>query len=558
MAIKTYGKIIYDKATNCFLITEAQPHVSIKLKHIFPRIPKTSKPPYSIKCNDQNSADLSWFMDRYPLEISPADKKRITRGHKDYVALVNEIEAIRNPNYVPNDNLALKENAERRPYQLSGSEIMYKLKRILNADDLGLGKTLTSIMVALKPGTLPAIAVVETHMPSQWKIDAIEKYTHLKVHIIKGTKPYSLPAADIYIIKYSCLSGWTNVFQTSPFKYAIFDECQALRKPDSQRYSAAKILSESVEYCTGLTATPVYNYGNEVYWVLDCIKPGCLGSYGDFAREWLYGDKEVVDSHALGSYLRESNLVLRRTRKEVGKELPPVNKIVHTVGYDSEEVKRAEDLARQLANKVLYSTSFMERGQAARELDLLARQTTGISKAREVAAYVRILLENGEKVVLAGWHREVYNIWLKELAEFKPVMYTGTETSTQKDAAKRKFIDGETDLFIISLRSGAGLDGLQFVCSTVVIGELDWSPKIHEQLIGRIDRPGQPDPVTAIYLVSEDGSDPLLIELLGLKSSQAHGIVDPGLIPESQHTDMSRMKALAEHYLKNKHGQLSF
>lgn len=134
-------------------------------------------------------------------------------------------------------------------------------------------------------------------------------------------------------------------------------------------------------------------------------------------------------------------------------------------------------------------------------------------------------------------------------------MYTGTETAAQKEKAKQDFIDGKTNLFIISLRSGVGLDGLQFRCKMVVIGELDWSPKVHEQLIGRVDRdrgdePGQQ--VTAIYLTSNCGSDPLIIDLLGLKSSQSHGILNPLMAAAPQHSDESRIKLLAQQYLDKK------
>src|SRR5579884_3848269 len=43
----------------------------------------------------------------------------------------------------------------------------------------------------------------------------------------------------------------------------------------------------------------------------------------------------------------------------------------------------------------------------------------------------------------------------------------------------------------MSLRSGAGLDGLQEDCTVGVFGELDWSPEQHRQCIGRLDRDGQ-------------------------------------------------------------------
>lgn len=154
--------------------------------------------------------------------------------------------------------------------------------------------------------------------------------------------------------------------------------------------------------------------------------------------------------------------------------------------------------------------------------------------------------------MLMGWHRDVYQIWLKELARFKPVMYTGSESEAQKNEAKRKFVEGESNIFIMSLRSGAGLDGLQYRCSTVLFGELDWSPKVHEQIIGRLDREGQQEQITAIYLNTNEGSDPPMVELLGLKQSQATGIIDPGKQLEARHSDKTRIQALAERYLDSR------
>jgi hypothetical protein len=414
--------------------------------------------------------------------------------------------------------------------------------------------TLIGIISCLEKVTRPCVVTVQTHLPKQWK-DAIEQFTDLKVHIVKGTKPYDLPPADIYITKYSCLAGWTNVFETGIFKSAIFDEVQELRHSGTGKYNGARALSNNVEYCLGLSATPIFNYGDEIFNVLNLIKQGCLGYHDDFMREWTEWGKIVKNPQALGTYLRENILMLRRTRKEVGMELPPINTIVHTVEYDSEEVQKAEHIAKQLAIKAT-SGSFMERGQAARELDVFVRHNTGVAKAHGVANYVKILLENKVPIILAGWHRQVYDIWLDELKEYNPVMYTGTESPAQKEKAKQAFINGETDLFIISLRSGVGLDGLQERCDTVVIGEIDYSPAVHNQLIGRANRDkkdGNQNNVTAIFLVSDCGSDPLIIDMLGIKTSQSHGIINPldNSVSE-KYSDESRLKLLAQKYLDKK------
>lgn len=70
---------------------------------------------------------------------------------------------------------------------------------------------------------------------------------------------------------------------------------------------------------------------------------------------------------------------------------------------------------------------------------------------------------------------------------------------------------------------GNGIDGLQHACRTVVFGELEWPPGVIDQNIGRVQRDGQTDPVTAYILVSESGSDPVMTEVLGVKREQLEG-----------------------------------
>jgi len=551
---KYYGKIEFDNNHNQWLITEARPHVCIKIKSIFGHIPKSSVVPFKLRNKPEMCETILWFMMRYPLEISVKDFDIMCDGKQAHLDTINRLEEVFMPSYKPR-MIALNDGFAPRDYQLRSADLHYLNKRFLLGDDLGLGKTLSAILTFFNVNVLPAVVVVQTHLTIQWEYE-IKKFTNLRIHVIKKTKPYSLPVADVYIIKYSCLFGWVDLFGNGLFKSCVFDEVQELRRSESQKYEAGKALSNSVEYCIGMSATPIYNYGDEIYNVLDLIKPNCLGDRYDFLREWatLRGMNHIIlNPSALGTYLRDNYLFLRRTRQEVGRELPLVNKIIQNVGYDESEAKKNEQLAETLAIR-LFQGSFVERGSAARELDIMMRQNTGVSKAREVAEYVKILLENNEPIVLAGWHREVYSIWQESLKEHSPVFYTGTESPKQKNDAVQSFLNGETNLFIISLRSGIGLDGLQKRCNTIVIGELDWSPKVHDQLIGRIDRDGRDtnEQVTAIYCVCEYGSDPVIMDILGLKASQSHNIVDPLSAPTNHLSDDSRIQTMAKKFLEKR------
>lgn len=553
MAVKTFGKIYFKEEKNKWVLDKLEPHVSMRLKQVFTFINKTKTFPFYVDNTPLLCADLSWFLLRYPLEISETDAALLHQNENKHKQTLNDMEAIFMPDYHPHQ-IVIKEPYEARPYQLKAAELHKIQKRFLLGDDIGLGKTLTSILTLLQKETLPAAVVVQAHLPKQWKEEQIEKFTNLKVHIITKSSNYNLPPADVYIFKYTSLSGWVETFKSGYFKSAIFDEIQEVRRAQSSKHQSCRVLSQNVEYVMGLSATPIYNYGDEMYHVMNIIDDKVLGTFDEFQREWCTykgGKTVVMDPAALGSYLREQHVFLRRTRKEVGRELPPLNKVVHTIEHDAHEAAKSYDIARDLAIKVTTSSSFVERGVAARDLDIYMRLVTGVSKAKFVAAYCRIFLENNIPILVAGWHRQVYEIWQKELAEFNPVLYTGTESIAQKHESKRKFIEGETNCMFISLRSGIGLDGLQHRCRDVIYGELDWSPMVHEQLAGRLRRDGNEEQVTAYYPVSEFGSDPVMIGMLGLKSSQSEGIINPfETSAVVQLSDESRIQLLAQDILK--------
>lgn len=552
--LRTFGAI--ERTKSGWKITEVEPHVAIRLKAIFPRIPKTGRPPFHIEGGHQVDADLEWFMSRYPLRMKEGERE-IMRERKTLFELQqNELTQILAPNWKPSAIIGFKDGQRPYDYQAQAAELVRQTGRLLLMDGLGLGKTISALATVVHPECLPAAIVVQAHLPSQW-VERIEEFTSLRAHVIKKATPYPLPPADIYIFKFSSLGGWVDYFSRSPFRCVVFDEMQELRHgTETSKGRAAMALAKGASVKLGLTATPIYNYGSEIWNIIRFLDEHALGGWWDFVREWCKpgpGGKWVVkDPKALGTYLREQSLTLRRTDEDVGNELKPLNVIQHEVPLCEGDAELNDALARQLAQRVV-AGSFVEKGQAAREFDMMMRQWTGVAKARAVAAYARILLDAKQPVILVGWHREVYGIWLKELERYRPLLYTGSESPAQKDKTKRLFIDGQSDCMILSLRSGAGLDGLQRRCHTMIFGELDWSPQVHAQCCGRLRRPGQERQVDAIYLVANGGSDPAVLSVLGLKGSQSKGIIDPlSTGGEEQCSDASRIRQLAELYLRGR------
>lgn len=561
---RTFGNISYRKKyletdedgfvqdnVRGFMLTDVEPQVAIRMKNLFAQLAKYSMNEFFFPDRGEIAHDLLWFCDRYPMRGDHATMTRLKNSSKSYVRSMREMTEMLSTGYVPRET-AIKFPFLSRQYQIAAAEIFMRSRgAMILADVMGLGKSLTAVLPCLMfpKKTLPVLIVCQTHLPRQWRDDVIGKFTDFSTHIIRvGGGHYKLPDVDVLICPYSRLAKWAPLLHKK-VKYVIFDECQELRTGASDKYFAARNLCEAVPYKQGLSGSPIMNYAIEMFNILNCLQKNCVGTWGDWIREW--GEKTVKDPAALGAYLREQFLVLRRTDTEVGRQLPPLNTIITTVEYDDDAVDAAGRITAQLALSYMTSSNFMEKGQLGREFDSRSRQETGIGKAAGVAGLVRILLESGKPVVLAGWHRKVYEIWNELLSEFKPVMFTGSETPAQKEKARVDFISGKTNLMIISLRSGAGIDGLQHRCKDVVIGELDWSPKFHEQLFGRCRRDGMDDEhVNGYFPLVDEGSDPVIVDVLGLKSEQTHGIMDPGLAPVAQTTDESRIKKLAEAYLK--------
>lgn len=551
---RTYGRLEFSRSDDCWVLSGISPNVAIRLKQLFPRLSKTATAPFYFPNDPQHAADLSWFSQRYPMDMAELDAAALDEGARQFESQQDELEHILTPDYFPPTYSGLQQGEALRDYQARAIEVLRVRGSLLLADEVGLGKTFSCAGACLLEGALPAVVVVEPHVQDQWH-QCIESFTTLKCHSIRTTKPYALPSADVYIFRYSNVAGWVDVLASMTIGLAAWDEIQSLRKgQDSAKGIASIQVARRARFRLGLTATPIYNYGTEIWHVMQFLDDEVLGPYSDFLREWTSNGHHIGDPEALGSYLREQHVLLRRRRSDVGRELPPVNRIVDQVSYDANVVRSADDLARQLAIKATEG-SFIERGQAARELDALMRHRTGIAKAPMVADYIRILLEAGEPVLLVGWHRDVYDIWLDRLRDFNPAMYTGSEPAAKKRESERRFLEGETDLLIMSLRSGAGLDSLQERSQTVVFGELDWSPGIHHQVIGRLDRDrrdGGVNNVMAIFLVTDEGSDPPMMEVLGLKASEASGINDPGLGVQPVSRDSSHLKKLVNQYLRGR------
>lgn len=551
-------------------VIECEPQVRARLRRVFPKVSSRASEKIWLSATPENSRELDWFLQRYPMNMENQtlfQLRMLATKHKEQERAIADL---------LQGERALPECAMAKPprdYQREALVQLQILGGLLLADELGLGKTVSAMCPMTIPQNLPAVVVYPASLPNHWPEKLAEFMPGLRVHHVKKTSPYPLikqpgqrtadlwdTIPDVILVSYHKLRGWAEVLGEIA-RYVVFEECQQLRNPDSDIYRACQHLSEKVTEKSGLklglTGTPIYNYGCEFFHVIQVLLPDSLGSYEEFVREWCdvgSSDRKtrLREPAEFGEYLRRSGIMLRRTRAEVGRELPPLTKIPYEIEMNKAVLHNMTSDAVMLAKTILAANERYrgERMQASGEFDRLMRQATGIAKAPFVCEFVRLLIESGQKVVLFGWHREVYNIWLEQLAEFNPVMYTGSESPKQKKASMDAFTNGDSKVIIVSLRAGAGIDGLQYASSTAVFGELDWAYGVMWQCIGRLFRDGQINPVMAYFLLADDGSDPIISEIVGIKRDQLEGVTNQDIVlTERVDVAESQLKEMAKRYL---------
>lgn len=564
MSQQTYGSV--QRVANRWWRVTCEPQVRSRLKRVFPRVQQQPADHIDLVASPENSRELLWFLQRYPMTMDADTSAMLEQSAAEHVQMERSLaQLVAGRMDIPPFELA---KPARKYQRFAGAQLGIR-GGLLVADDLGLGKTVTAMCPMTIPANLPAVVVYPASLPNHWPEKLAEFAPGLRVHHIRKGQPYPLTKQprqrtkdlwdtlpDVILVSYHKLRGWAETLGEI-VQYAVFEECQQLRNPDSAIYTACVYLAARARLRMGLTATPIYNYGAEFYHVVNPLLPDSLGGYDEFLREWCIGSPgekpKLKDSEQFGAYLRREGIMLRRTRREVGRELPALSKISHEIESDESVLSKITGDAMALARTILSANEAFkgQKMQAAGEFDQLVRQATGVAKAPYVAEFVRLLLESGQQVLLFGWHREVYKIWQEKLADFNPTMYTGTELGPKKKASIDAFISGESRVMIVSLRAGAGFDGAQHVCATAVFGEIDWSPGVHEQCIGRVHRDGQTEPVQAYFLISDQGSDPIVSDVLGVKREQIEGVRNPGdNLIERRDVGENQLRLLAKQFLQ--------
>jgi len=517
---KYYGTLENDKDN---WIIRAEPQVMELVRRVFHATDEDSSGEALIPINKRTNGDLNWFMIRYPLRIK--DRKaweQALQETREYIARRDVINIKKESMIIDSEF-----KGELLDFQKQGVPFIFHNERCLLADEMGLGKTVEALAMINQLKKFPVLVVAPSHLLTQWESET-KKFLgeSMKTHIIKGLTPYSLPDSNIYFIHYLLMREWYEELISMDFDVVILDEVQELRHPYTKKYNSFRELIDRIspKHVIGLSGTPIYNYGTEMYNVLDIIDKNCLGNKRYFVKEWCSRDSSymIEKPEVFGKYLNEQGLLLRRRKEDVLKELPAKRRSINKVSKDNKLFLELATPSLKLAREIPFTSDKMI-GALLLNVTMGLRKASGVAKAQDVCEFVKLLLDSKEPCILFAHHHLVIDLYKKYLQKYNPLFVTGRESKEEKSKNVEAFMNGETDLLIINLRTTAGLNLQRARC--VVFGELDWSPAIHQQAEDRVHRIGQKDGVMCYYMVSDSASDEEISNCLNLKQWQFRGIM---------------------------------
>ncbi|HWP60433.1 MAG TPA: DEAD/DEAH box helicase [Candidatus Acidoferrales bacterium] len=447
-------------------------------------------------------------------------------------------------------------SGELRGYQREGLGWLEFLRRFgfggCLADDMGLGKTVQVLALlearryqraeafGAKAGRArPSLVVVPRSLVFHWKNEAAKFAPKLKVLDHTGTgrlRPSDhFENYDVVITTYGTLRRDAVQFKDVSFDYCILDEAQAIKNPRTLSAKAARLLR--ADHRLALSGTPVENHLGELWSLFEFLNPGMLGSAALFGRagRGADGDGRNLLARALRPF------ILRRTKEQVARELPP--KTEQTIYFDLEaEERRLYDELRDYYRARLLK--HIDREGMARvkfqalEALLRLRQAAchpGLldkSKALEPSAKIETLLAQLDQVLDEGHKALVFSQFTSLLAIVRdrldrariPYAYLDGRTRDRRERVEQFQNSPNLKLFLISLKAG-GLGLNLHAAEYVYLLDPWWNPAVEAQAIDRAHRIGQTRHVFAYRLIARDTVEEKVLELQKTKRDLADAII---------------------------------
>lgn len=482
------------------------------------------------------------------------------------------------------------------PFQYVGVDAFVQHQRWLNFDDMGTGKTISSLVASQVVSVLrdprsksptfsdedlktvqmlPTLVIVPAVVKFNWRDEANKwKIPYTKITVLKGRDSFRWPElGELVITNYDILPACT-VGKTkngteiliapdgcNSRTILIADEAHALKSPKALRTKRFRALRTAVVkedgYIWLMTGTPILNKAPELWSIAaaaDLTKEG-FGDWTNFCR--LFRGHQGRYGYVWGNPRPESALAmqkisLRRQLRDVMPELPPVTFKDVLVDVGKVTLKQCDEALKSLMGNVKASDENYDailrqalekvvqtKGMGAGfEKIAEARSALTIAKIPALLEFVEEYEEQEKPLIVFSAHRAP----IEALATREGwAAIHGNVSHEQRTATVADFQAGKLKGVAITIKAGGVGITLTNGCHVLFV-DLDWTPEINAQAVARAMRIGQTRAVQVISMVADHKIDKNQQKLLLNKQS----IVDASTNASSRMELTDETKALED------------
>ena len=439
--------------------------------------------------------------------------------------------------------------ADLREYQLEGFKWLSRMSYLgmgsCLADDMGLGKTVEALSIIQSRSNLgPAFVLAPTSVCNNWynecqrfapTLNAILFAQSERKEVVKNLKPN-----DLIICSYGVLQREIEDLKEINWSTVVLDEAQAIKNMATNRSQAAMMLKGKFKML--MTGTPIENHLGELWNLFRFLNPGLLGTIQTFNDKFAVPIQSFNDKNAQARLKKlVQPFILRRTKNQVLKDLPPRTEVTLNVELSQEEADLYESLRREAIDNISGNNKDNNSKQSMivlTEIMKLRRMCCNPNLIRpemKLKSSKLALLESITDELKASGHKAlVFSQFVDHLSLIRKMFdekgysyqyLDGSTTIKQRNKAIKDFQDGEGDFFLISLKAGG--QGINLTAADYVI-HMDpwWNPAVEDQASDRAHRIGQTRPVTIYKLITSNTIEEKIIQLHSKKRDLADSLLE--------------------------------
>lgn len=420
--------------------------------------------------------------------------------------------------------------------------------RCLIADAPGLGKTVQAIAYA-QLHDLKTIIVCPLSVVLNWKKE-VKKFLGKDATIWDSKGRTGKPSNQFHIVHYDAVGKIAPQLREMGFDLLVCDEATYLKNRQTIRTKSVlgswkerrKYPGIKTKYCIFLTGTPVMSRPIEAFSLLNFIDKERFNNFYHFTERY-GGWKGAPPMNLKDLHDRTKDVVIRRKKTEVLKELPSKQRNELYVQLNKDERKDYEELLMEMFGKWK-----LEGNPSVKHTPKLQ----GFLNEKKLPRLIEMIdefLDNERPLLIFCCYLPPLHT-LHEKYKDDSVIYYGEMKKEERQAAIDELVNGKKKIGLFSLKAGGmGIDGLQHVISDVVFIDIDYVPATHEQGEDRTHRIGQNKQVSIYYMLCEQTTDEIKRDILREKENIASQIVD------GQELDITVNKSFFKEFVKKLNSQ---